>query len=223
MCSLRPLSFLCAILLGFGTARAQAPSGRGGQDMQVELTTAVKARKAKAGDTVTAVTVASLTLSSGLQVPARTKVIGHVRSAEADSANAHTSSIALVFEEIQIKKGETVPLRCFIRAALLPKLRGVMAQGDQGGQSLPPVTGPAAVRDGESGDLYRDLSRGEVAAGTGSQDGSKPVAVHTGQVIGMPGVELQIVDPGHVSVFRSSHKNLELDEGLELMLVVLPQ
>jgi hypothetical protein len=224
---LQRISLLCAIVLVAGSAGAQAPATQTppqpprGQDMQVELTTAISAKKAKVGQTVTAVTVTPVTLAQGLVVPTGAKLIGHVRKAEADFGDAHTSLIALTFEEIQVKKGQTVPLNCFIRAALLRKLKGVMAQGSEQGTSLPPVTGPAAVRDGESGDVYRDLSRAEVAANGGSSGGN--VTLQSGQVIGMPGVELQVVEPGNVSVFKSSSKNLDLDDGLQLMLVVLQQ
>jgi hypothetical protein len=211
-------SLLCAILLGFGTINAQTPAKPSLQNMQVQLVTAVKAKKAKAGDAITAITMVPVTLAQGVLVPAGSKVTGHVRKVEADAGDAHTSSIALSFEEVQVKKGQTLPLSCFVRAALMPKLQGINAQMSQGGQNIPPVTGPAAVRDGQSGDVYRDLSRGEIAA-DGQNTG--PVAAHTGQVVGLNGVELQVTEPDHLSMFKSSHKNLELDEGLELMLVVV--
>jgi hypothetical protein len=212
-------SLLCAILLGLGTINAQTPAKPAVQNMQVQLTTAVKAKKAKVGDAITAITMVPVTLSQGVVVPAGSKVTGHVRKVEADSGDAHTSSIALSFEEIQIKKGQTVPVNCFIRAALMPKLQGITAQMSQGGQNMPPVTGPAAVRDGQTGDVYRDLARGDIAAADGQNSG--PVAAHTGQIVGMNGVELQVAEPDHLSTFKSTHKNLELEEGLELMLVVV--
>jgi hypothetical protein len=52
------------------------------------------------------------------------------------------------------------------------------------------------------------------------QDAPKPVPAHNGEVIGMRGVELQINSQNHLSTFRSVRKNLELDSGLQLMLVV---
>jgi len=136
MHSFRLISLLCAIVLVASSVGAQTPNGQtpsqpAAQDVQVELTTAIKARKAKVGDTVTAVTVVPVTLAHGLVVPAGAKVIGHVRKAEADSGDSHTSLIAITFEEIQVKKGQTVPLTCFIRAALLRKIKGVMAQGSE--------------------------------------------------------------------------------------------
>jgi hypothetical protein len=220
---------LGAVLLGLGTADAQTPARPVGRDLQVELVSAVKARKAKVGDVVTAVTDVPLTLPKGLVVPAGSRVVGHVRRLDADSGDAHTSFIALSFDEIEIKKGQTVPLNCFVRAALLPAIKGTTAQASQQGQNLPPMQAP--TRDGgmssggmmpNSGTNMGNPNPGDLVSPTGQpQEGAKPVAAHTGEVVGMRGVELQVTNPDHLSVFRSARKNLELDEGLELMLVVL--
>jgi hypothetical protein len=47
------------------------------------------------------------------------------------------------------------------------------------------------------------------------------VAAQTGSIIGMPGVTLKVDDsPQHASKFESSGKDLQLKEGLQLMLAV---
>lgn len=211
---LQRVFWLCAILFGLGIlGDAQTPAKPAVQ-MQVQLTAPLKSKKAKVGDPVTAATMVSVTLSEGT-VPPGSKVTGHVRAVEADSGDTHTSFIAISFEEVQIKKGQTIPLNCFVRAALMQKLLGVQAQMSQGGQNIPPVSGAAAMRDGQTGDVYRDLARADVAA----SDPNSQTA-HAGQVLGMNGITLDLTEPDHFSRFKSTHKNIELDEGLEMMLVV---
>jgi len=55
----------------------------------------------------------------------------------------------------------------------------------------------------------------------GPQNNVDGVAAQTGSVIGMPGVTLQVDDsPQHASKFASSGKELQLKQGLQLMLAV---
>lgn len=215
---------LCGIFLELGTMAAQTPTPRPvGRDVQVELVTPVKAKKSKAGDIVTGVTVTQVTLPEGTVVPPGAKVLGQVRHAEPDSGDEHISSIVISFDEIQIKKGKTVPLNCFVRAAWLPKLKGVMAQGEeQSWSNLPPVAGPGMMRNGPSTDINKGVAEADASVQAHPGDSSSPTApVRTGQVIGMEGVELQITKPDHFAVFKSRHKNLELNQGLELVVGLL--
>jgi hypothetical protein len=56
---------------------------------------------------------------------------------------------------------------------------------------------------------------------SGPQNNVDGVAGQTGSVIGMPGVTLQVDDsPQHASKFASSGKDLQLKQGLQLMLAV---
>ena len=233
---LRLSNSLCSlvVLLGLAVASAQTPERPVVRDLQVELSTTVKAKKAKAGDAISAITIVPITLVKGVVVPAGAKVLGHVRQVEADFGEGHTSYIALSFEEVVVKKGETVPLNCIIRAAMMPTLKGVTAQGTESGQSITPM--PSTASDGMSrgamggmgmgstgmgGPGSSNSSGGVVLPGTPQpQDPPKPIQAHNGEVIGMRGVELQINGPNHWSTFRSARKNLELDGGLQLMLVV---
>jgi hypothetical protein len=240
--------WLLVVLLGLAMVSAQTPGQPVSQDLQVELATAVKAKKAKVGDAVNAVTVAPITLAKGIVVPAGSKVLGHVRQVEADSAEGHTSSVTLSFEEVVVKKGQTVPLNCFIRAAMMPALRGVSAQGTDQGQTISPTQMPSrgpmgggTMGGGTMGGGMNGGMNGMGGGGMGSsgasstgppaamppttpqpQEAPKTVPAHNGEVIGMRGVELLVDVPDHLSRFRSAHKNLELDEGLQLMLVVQP-
>lgn len=220
---------LGATLLGPGVINAQTPKPSD-LDLQVQLTATIKAKKAKVGDAVSAVTVAPITLPQGLVIPAESKVTGHVRQVEPDSGDAHTSFIALSFDEIALKNGQKVPLNCFVRAALLPGGKGTTAPEGQTNPMLSPNRG--AINGGMGGAISAGTAGGMIA-GTPVANGvpsptpaaeakpAEPVAAHTGQVIGMPGVELKVTNPDHLSVFKSAHKNLELEEGMQLMLDVM--
>jgi hypothetical protein len=227
------LLLLCAMLLSFSAVGAQTPAQPAGRDLQVQLTSAIKAKKAKVGDVVSAVTVIPVTLAQGVAVPAGSKVTGHVRQVEADSGDAHTSFIALSFDEVALKHGQTVSLNSFVRAALMPALRGTTAQESQQGQTMAPMQSPTrggmmnGGMGGPMGGMMSAPPMGNSNPPTATstppaqpQEPAKPVAARTGEIIGMRGVELQVTNPEHLSVFRSVHKNLELDEGLQLMLVV---
>jgi hypothetical protein len=222
-------SLLCAVLFSMGTISAQPPAKPSGRDLQVELTNAVKAKKAKEGDTVTAVTLSSLVLSKEVVVPVGAKVVGHVRKVEADSGDGHTSFITLSFEEIDIKKGQGVPLNCFVRAALMPAVKGIYGQEIEHGSTAAPISMDAPVRaasgPGSMAPSVVDANNPYVDRNpqysTGAQGDPKSVAAHSGQVVGMRGVELEVTVPNNWSTFKSAHKNLELGEGLQLMLVVL--
>lgn len=226
--------FLCAILVVFGellafgpaTAQNSKPAGRETQ-LQIQLPNAVKARKAKAGDSVSAITVTAVTQPAGIAVPAGSKVLGHVRKVEADLGAEHNSLIALSFDEIYLKKGQTVPLKSFIFAAMMPHLKTNYEQlNNQYGSSMPPIsTGNMAGINSRGGpvatngaDALGAQTRGDVSPQPTSD--SQATTVRNGQVANMPGVELAINESEHISTFKSSHKNLQLDEGLQLMLVV---
>lgn len=220
---------LGAILIGVGIANAQnseKPVAREVQ-LQIQLVNDVKATKAKVGDTVNAISVTPVTLPGGVVVPAASKVLGHVRKVEADLGDAHSSLIGLSFDEIRLK-GQTVSLKGFIFAAMMPQLKSNYEQrNNQPGSNMPPIaTGSTAGMGARGGaamptngaDALGAQTRGDMAAHSTSD--SQTTAVHNGQVANMPGVELAINESEHTSTFKSSHKNLELDQGLELMLVV---
>lgn len=221
---------LVATVLGLGVIKAQTPKPPD-LDLQVQLTTTIKAKKVKVGDAVSAITVAPMTLAQGLVIPAESKVTGHVRQVEADSGDAHSSLIALSFDEITLKNGQKVPLNCFVRAALLPGSKGTTTPQGQADPMLSPNRGAGNsgmggyISAGNAGGMMAGtpVANGTPRDGTSTTDAkpADPVAAHSGQVIGMPGVELQITSPDHLSVFKSVHKNLELGEGLQLMLDVL--
>ncbi len=199
------------------------------QRVQAGLLNTVKATKAKSNDPITAQTVTPLTLKDGTVIPAGSTLLGHVLKVEPDSADRHTSSIEIKFDSVQLKKKAKLPLNLSVVSAMAPA-----PVGEPGNKLVAPSQGPLPndhPLDGHSYSVTQDtptlvndptqghsgISNGETAGAQG-----KATAAHTGSVIGLPGVTLQIDDgPEAVTTFVSAKKNLQLDSGLQLMLVVV--
>lgn len=217
----------CLESLALQTPKQPAPL-----DVQVQLNTEIKAKKAKAGDPVVAVTRVPIKLADGTAVPVGAKFLGHVVQVEADAAETHASFISLAFDNIEIKKGQAVPVTCVIRAAMMPAIKDAAAQ--QQTQMMVPMPAPSGGMSG--GPMMGGMGGGSMGGGnmggganstvvvpvTTQPEDPKPVRLHTGEVLGMRGVELQVDGPNRVSTFRSAHKNLDLYEGLQMMVAVQP-
>ena len=193
--------------------------------MQAGLLNTVKASKAKANDPITAQTVTPLTLKDGTVIAAGSTLLGHVVKVESDSADQHISSIAVTFDAVQLKKKAKLPLNLSVVSAMAST-----PVGESGNKLVSPSEGPLPNDHALNGRAYsidspsliNDPTHGHSGISDGQANGAQggPTA-HTGSVIGLPGVTLQIDDgPAAVSTFVSAKKNLQLDSGLQLMLVV---
>jgi hypothetical protein len=210
------------------TAPGPSPSDSNPQRVQAGLLTTVKATKAKVNDPITAQTVTPLTLKDGTVIPAGSTLLGHVVKVEADSADQHISSIAIAFDSVELKKKAKLPLNLSVVSAM-----GSAPAGASGNNKLvSPSAGPLPYDhplNGQAYNVVQDSPKlvnnpvGSQSALSGDAGGAqgKPTAAHTGSVIGLPGVTLLIDDGAQaVSTFVSAKKNLQLDSGMQLMLVV---
>ena len=199
------------------------------QRVQAGLLTTVKATKAKANDPITAQTVTPLTLKDGTVIPAGSTILGHVLKVESDSADRHISSITVKFDSVELKKKAKLPLNLSLVSAMASA-----PVGESGQKLVAPSQGPLPndhPLDGHSysvtqdtPNLINDPTQGHSGISNGETSGAqgKPTAAHTGSVIGLPGVTLQIDDgPEAMTTFVSAKKNLQLDSGLQLMLVLV--
>ncbi len=207
-----------------GTPSAATDSLR----VQAGLQTTLKATKAKTNDPITAQTVTPLTLKDGTVIPAGSALLGHVVKVEADSTDQHISSIAVTFDAVELKKKGKLPLNLSVVSAMASAPAG--ASGNN--KMVSPSAGPLPYDHPLNGQAYNVVqdspklvnnpvgTQSALSGATGSTQG-KATAAHTGSVIGLPGVTLQIEDgPAAVSTFVSAKKNLQLESGLQLMLVV---
>ena len=198
------------------------------QRVQAGLLTTVKATKAKANDPITAQTVTPLTLRDGTVIPVGSKLLGHVLKVEPDSADQHTSSITVKFDSVELKKAK-LPLNLSVVSAMASAPAGASGQKlvapSQG--PLPndhPLDGRSYSITQDTPTLINDPTQGHSGISKGEASGAqgKPTLAHTGSVIGLPGVTLQIDDgPEAVTTFVSEKKSLQLDSGLQLMLLVV--
>ncbi len=211
------------------TAPAPSPAP-GGNLLRVQagLQTTLKANKAKTNDPITAQTVTPLTLKDGTVVPAGSTLLGHVVKVDADSTDQHISSIAITFDAVELKKKVKIPLNLSVVSAMASAPTG--AAGNN--KMVSPSAGPLPYDHPLNGQAYNVVqdspklvnnpvgTQSALSGAAGSSQG-KATAAHTGSVIGLPGVTLQIEDgPAAVSTFVSAKKNLQLESGLQMMVVV---
>ncbi len=217
------LGMLAALPLLAQTAPAASSVPASTTHVQAQLLNTVKAAKAKVNDPVRAQTMTPLTLADGTVIPVGSTLSGHVLKVESDSADRHMSSIAITFESVELKKHQTLPLKLAIASAMAaaPAAAGM---GDNISKTATRSADGVADSHALNGHAYgvQDDSTGLVTSGGGGTPG-KGTAAQSGSVIGLPGVTLVFDDgPNAMSTFLSEKKNLQLDSGVQLMLVVAP-
>ena len=174
-------------------------------------------------------TVTPLTLRDGTVIAAGSTLRGHVVNVESDSADQHISSIAVTFDAVELKKKDKLPLNLSVVSAMAPA-----PAGEPGNKLVSPSEGPLPNDHALNGHSYsvtqdtpnliNDCTRGHSGISNGQASGTQgiPTAAHTGSVIGLPVSDsADRRGPAAVSTFVSAKKNLQLDSGLQLMLVVV--
>jgi hypothetical protein len=214
------LGMFAALPISGQTAPAASSAPVSTSHVQAQLLNGVKAAKAKANDPVRAQTMTQLALADGTVIPVGSTLSGHVVKVESDSPDGHTSSIAITFESVELKKHQTLPLKLSIASAMAPTPAGMGNNTYQtASRSANGVTDSHAL-DGHAYTAKEDST--DIETSGGGTPG-KPTAAHAGSVIGLPGVTLMVDDgPNAVSTFTSAKKNFQLDSGLQMMLVVAP-
>jgi len=125
------------------TAGADAPANLDeGSILYAELTKTVDAKKAKAGDAVTAVLLADV-LSHGKIVARRdAKLAGHVTEAQAHSKDSPESRLGIVFDKLILKGGQEIAFASMlIGLSPAPRLQVESMSGP-----APPGTNPASTQ-----------------------------------------------------------------------------
>ncbi len=178
------------------------------QFIQVELLKTIKAGKAKVGDVVKARARQALILPGGVTVSEGSTILGEVQAVD-------EKSLAISFNQAEVK-GKAIPVRFSIVSAMLPG--ETAGSGGVGGESSSPddaTPGNRPMRGGVPRSKTVTETAPEVTPGS-------PVAAHTGLIIGMPGVTLEVDEgPRRASKFVSTDKELQLKSGLQLMLAVV--
>jgi hypothetical protein len=98
---------LCCVVSAIQGAPAQIPVRlESGSILYAELTKAVDAKKAKVGDSVSAVVVADVLAHGKIVVRHDAKLLGHVTEAQVHSKEIPESRLGIVFDKLITKEGE---------------------------------------------------------------------------------------------------------------------
>lgn len=87
-----------------------------GTKIPAVLSKSVDSKKAKAGDKVEARTVANIVSQGKVVIPKDSKLIGHVTESKAKASGEAESRLGIVFDQIVMRKGQTIPMTANIQA-----------------------------------------------------------------------------------------------------------
>lgn len=201
-----------------------------GTAVNAELNSSVDSKKAKVGDKVEAHTTEEIKYAGRIIVPKGAKLEGHVTEATARSKGDSGSTLAIQFDRAIAKKGEEIPLNVAILAiaAPLPDFSG----GAPGSGSDPRGGGGAPTANGSPmGTSHAPTATPGTpnypgaADGTMGANGAAQLSAKSRGVYGLSDLKLMAAssDAGQTTVITSSGKNVRLDGGTRLLLVVPEQ
>jgi hypothetical protein len=203
-----------------------------GTIIPAELTKALDAKKAKPNDEVVAKVAQDLLAHGQIVVPRGSKVIGHVTGAKARSKTEPQSTIEIVFDQLQLKDGRTVPLQVAVQALRGPARSASTTDREMGAAPEVPSYPGHSVPDGmssmegarsypNSSDTHPNIP-GPTAGGDKRNDAATGgLSSSTHGVVGLSGLSLSSSAQG--SVLSSTTQNVHLDSGTQMLLLVNKQ
>ena len=200
-----------------------------GTAVNAELNSSVDSKKAKVGDKVEAHTNEEIKYAGRIIVPKGAKLEGHVTEATARSKGDSGSKLAIQFDKAMAKKGEEIPLNVAILAiaAALPDFSGGAPGGSdpRGSGGAPTANGsPMGTSHAPTATPGTPNYPGAVD-GTMGANGVAQLSAKSRGVYGLSDLKLMAAssDAGQTTVITSSGKNVHLDGGTRLLLVVPEQ
>jgi hypothetical protein len=195
-----------------------------------ELVSKLDSKTAKTGDSVVVQTKASAKTADGTEIPKGSKLVGHVIGAQPSGAGEN-SQVALLFDHIELKGGQSVPVHSQIQS-IAPAGGAASASGsaDMSGPPAGSASNPSASgtnsRNGASG-----TPQGAGAAPAAS-DGpaAGTVVAKTGQIAisttSIPGVLLANNAPGQQdprmaqasSILLGAKQDIQLNSGTQMVV-----
>jgi hypothetical protein len=171
------------------------------------LAKSLDSKKLKEGDTVICQTSAPIR-SHGMMIPTGAKVTGHVTQAQAKSKGDSQSSLAMVFDKIEVTKGKELPMKGTLQA-IAPAL-------GKGGADTASMMGSGQMMAGHGDSSTMPANGGAVGPGPGvaSTPGVRPIL--NAQSLGVLGFKNMEMDKD--SVITSSGKEIKLEDGTQMML-----
>ncbi|HZD94202.1 MAG TPA: hypothetical protein VE133_08110 [Candidatus Sulfotelmatobacter sp.] len=117
-----------AATAGAGDASAMLSSG---STLQAELTKSVDAKKAKAGDEVTAKLTQDVKSNGKVVLHKGSKLVGHVTEAQAKGKESSESKLGILFDKAVVKGGQEVAFNGMIQALAPPAQSALSVAGDE--------------------------------------------------------------------------------------------
>jgi hypothetical protein len=120
-----------------GSHSSSAAAGDGsamlssGTTLQAELTKSLDAKKAKAGDEVTAKLTQDVKSNGHVVLHRGSKVVGHVTEAQAKSKENAESKLGIVFDKAYLKGGQEVAFNGVVQALAPPAQGSLSVAGDE--------------------------------------------------------------------------------------------
>lgn len=208
--------------------------------VKAELLSKLDSKSAKPGDAVVVKTRENVKTSDGTEIPKGSRLMGHITKVQAHSNTSQNSELALLFDQAQLKSGQTVAIHSTIQSVGTPQGSGQPADA----MSSAPMASPGGAPGGGSMSNSRGSSSGSPAqpsvpstqATTASADqssgsgngstagrvvaGSGPTAIRTTDI---PNVYLAsnatLQDSG---VLFAAKDNVHLDGGTQIVLDIAP-
>ena len=206
---------------------ATLPSGTA---VNAELNSSVDSKKAKVGDKVEAHTTEDIKYAGKIIVSRGAKLEGHVTEATARSKGDSGSTLAIQFDKAIPKKGEEVPLNMAIVAIAAPQRD--FSSGSSGSGSDPVTGGGAATANGSPmGTSHTPTASPgtpnypNAADGSMGSNGTGQLSAKSRGVYGLGDLKLMAtsLDASAATIIISSGKNVHLDGGTRMLLVVREQ
>jgi hypothetical protein len=169
-----------------------------GTIIPAELSKTIDAKKVKAGDKIEIRIVVDLLSEGQVVVPKDSKILGHISEVKARSKDSKDSMIGIVVDTLSTKEGGELAIQAVVQAIGRPVEQSSNYSSMAGG----PI--------GSSGGSRPSGSSGQPSSSGGSLD------PRSQGVVGLKDLSLSTSEQG--SVISSSHENVRLESGTQLML-----
>ncbi|HEY6384190.1 MAG TPA: hypothetical protein VIX91_00750 [Candidatus Acidoferrum sp.] len=199
----------------------------GGTAVNAELNSSVDSKKAKVGDRVEAHTTEEIKYGGKTIVPRGAKLEGHVTEATARSKGDSGSTLAIQFDKAVLKKGEEIPLNVSILAIAAPLPDFSSGSPGTGNDSRSGGGAPTANGSPMGTSHTPTATPGTpnypgAADGTMGASGAAQLSAKSRGVYGLGDLKLMVASSNgsQTTVITSSGKNVRLDGGTRMLLVV---
>jgi hypothetical protein len=198
-----------------------------------ELVSKLDSKTAKAGDSVVVQTKSSVRTADGTEIPRGSKLVGHVMAAR-PSAAGENSQVALQFDHVELKGGQSVPVHSQIQSispagSAASTSAATSASTSGSAVSAPPTSGSSSPS--ASGSSTASGDPGTAPAGnTGPAPGT--IVARTGNIAirttSIPGVVVANNAPGQQDprmgqssgILIGAKQDIELDGGTQMVVGV---